>query len=782
MRDRYLDSSLSPEERAEDLLDKLSVEEKVAQLCGMWIQNVDEPEILEDGIGHVSTLEMRRKTSLKECVEWQIKTQKKIMEKSLHGIPAIFHMEGLCGAFIQGAMSFPSGIGRGASFDTELEEKIGSIVSRQEKAVGITQVLAPVLDVTQDPRMGRQGESYGEDPCLVGKMGTAYTRGVQDNVQNGRRADACAKHFAGFHKSAGGIHGADVAVGERELREKFVKPFQMAIKGAHLKGVMPCYCTMNGIAASANKWLLTDILRDELGFDGLVMADYSAISNMHHFQGLYESYDEAGYAAMKAGMSVELPVRACYNKEMIKKFKSGIYDVAYLDKAVKDVLTAKFRMGLFEHPFAYTGDELEKEFYGDVRADEQVSLQSARESIVLLKNDGILPISSKIKKIAVIGGQAVNARFFFGGYTHLSMTEACFAAASAMAGVEMEKKAVDAGYKIIPGTHIQSDDVEEMDALLRLQKPYCKTMLQGLREMLPEIEIIYSYGYPIAGNDCSNHEEALAAMEGADLILFMLGGKHGSCSVSSMGEGVDGTDINLPECQDILIKKAAKLGIPMVGVHMNGRPISSDIADKYLNAIVEAWNPSEFGAEAIAETLVGVNNPSGKMPVTTAMHVGQIPICYNHMNGSSWHQGESIGFKDYVDASHLPRYHFGFGLSYTTFAYENLTIEHDKITVDGKTTITFDLCNTGSRSGTEVVQFYGKDLYASMVRPVKELIDFKRITLAPGEKKKVTFVFEPKQMAFLNENMYWMVERGEIQLMIGASSEDIRLETVLVLV
>lgn len=779
MSDRYLDSTLTPEERAVDLLAKLSIEEKVAQLCGTWMQNVDMPGELEDGIGHVSTLEMRRKTSLEECVDWQIETQKKVMEKSPHQIPAMFHMEGLCGAFIQDALSFPSGIGRGSSFDIDLEEKIGAIVSRQEKAVGITQIFAPVLDVTQDPRMGRQGETYGEDAYLAGKMGTAYTRGIQKNEKHGRKADACAKYFAGFHKSTGGIHGADVAVGERELREKFVKPFQMAIKDADLKGIMPCYCTMNGVATSANEWLLTDLLREELGFDGVVVSDYGAISNMHRFQGLYETYEDAGYAAMKAGMSVELPSRECYSKEMVQKFKAGAYDMSYLDKAVKDVLTAKFRMGLFENPFAYTGELLRTEFYGDIEADKTVSLQSARESMVLLKNDGTLPVSSKVKKIAVIGGQADNARFFFGGYTHLSMAEACFAAASAMAGVEMEEKALDAGYKIIPGTHIQSDDVDEMDELLRIQKPNCQTLLQELKRRLPEVEICYSYGYPIAGDDCSYHEEALAMMEGADLILFMLGGKHGSCSVSSMGEGVDGTDINLPKCQDILIEKAAKLNIPMVGVHMNGRPISSDIADRYLNAIIEAWNPSEFGAQAIAETLLGVNNPSGKMPVTTALHVGQVPIHYNHVNGSAWHQGDSIGFKDYVDMSHMPRYHFGHGLSYTTFSYENLTVEHVEITPDGKATISFDLKNTGKVSGTEVVQVYGRDPYASMVRPVMELIDFRRVTLEPGECRRVTFSFTPQQMAFLDENMNWKVEKGEILLLIGAASNDIRLETAI---
>ncbi len=779
MSEKYLDSSLTPEERAEDLLGRLSIEEKVYQISGIWAQMIDEPGQIDYGIGQVSTLEMRQKKTMRECVDWQIELQKKVMEKSPHHIPATFHMEGLCGAFIQDAMSFPSGIGRGSSFDVELEEKIGKIVSRQEQAVGITQVLAPVLDVTQDPRMGRQGETYGEDPTLNGLMGASYTRGIQDYVDadNGRRCDACAKHFMGFHKSTGGIHGADVSVSDREMIEKFGKPFQIAIKDSNLRGIMPCYCTSGGSASSSNKKMLTQVLREEMGFDGEVLADYGAIGNQHRFQGLYETMDQAGYASIRAGMDVELPMREAYNDDFIAKFKSGEYDMQYLDRAVKQALTAKFRQGLFEHPFAYTGQELEKKFYGNTEEDKKISLQSARESMVLLKNDGTLPVKNHTKKIVLVGPQAKNARFFFGGYTHLSMAEAPFAAYNAMAGVDIKSAITSAGYQLIPGTNIQSDDIKEMDDLLILQKPDCRSLLEKMQEMMPETEVVWTYGYPIAGDDCSHHAEALKAMEGADLVIFMLGGKHGSCSVSSMGEGVDGTNINLPICQDVLIQKAAELKIPMVGVHMNGRPISSDIADKYLNAIIEAWNPSEMGAQAIAETLLGINNPSGKMPVTTAIHAGQLPLQYNLYNGSAWSQGDSIGFKNYVDCSHRPRYAFGRGLSYTTFEYSNLSCNKEEVAPDETVQLSFTLTNTGNLAGTEIVQIYGKDVYASLARPMQELIGFARVTLQPQETKKIQVEVSPSQMAFLDEDMQWKIEKGEIKLRIGSSSEDIRLES-----
>lgn len=770
----YMDASLAPEERAKRLLAQMSVEEKAAQLGGIWMQMADMPGQLEYGIGQVSTLEMRRKKSPQECADWQIRVQKQVMEKSPHHIPAIFHMEGLCGAFVQDAVSFPSGIGRGSSFDPELEEEVGRIVGRQERAVGITQTLAPVLDVAHDPRMGRYGETYGEDSAVVSALGAAYTRGLQEADAGGRRTDGCAKHFLGFHHSQGGIHGADLSISDRELMEKYAKPFQAAITESGLRGIMPCYCTVGGEALSSSGRLLQGLLREEMGFDGAVISDYGAVANQHRFQGLYEDLAQAGYESLKAGMDVELPMREGYGKDFIDRFLDGTYDVRYLDRAVERVLAAKFRMGLFEQPFAYTGEHLKEAFYRS--GDLGVSLRSARESMVLLKNDGTLPIRADVKKIAVIGCQADNARMFFGGYTHLSMSEALYAAASAMAGVEMEQKALSEGYQVIPGTHIQSDELPELDALLKAQKPECRSLFQELKERLPQAEVVYAYGYPIAGDDCSHHGEALAAMQGADLVLFLLGGKHGSCSVSSMGEGVDGTDINLPPCQDLLLEKAEKLGIPMVGIHLNGRPVSSDTADAVLNALLEAWNPSETGAQAIADTLLGVNNPSGKLPVSVAYGAGQLPVFYNHMNGSCWSQGDSIGFKDYVDMTHQPRYCFGHGLSYTTFAYSGLALKADEVLPEETIELSFTLENTGAVEGTEVVQVYVKDVRASMVRPVKELAAFGRVTLAAGEEKRVTVKIEPSQFAFLDKKMQWLVEKGEFCLMVGSSSEDIRLE------
>lgn len=774
--EKYLDEGLAPEKRAEDLLSRMSLDEKMGQINCIF--PLDQP--LENyqkaclhGIGQVSTLALRSVTSLEEAATWQRSYQNMIMAQSEHHIPATFHMEGLCGAFLQGAASFPAGIGRGASFDPELEEKIGAIVSRQELSCGITQVLAPVLDISRDSRLGRQGETYGEDSTLTASMGAAFVRGVQTQEVAGRHAESEAKHFLGFHYSLAGIHGANVELGERQLMEVYAKPFQAAIRDAGLRGVMPCYCSVNGEPISSSRKFLTQWLRKDMGFDGVVGADYSAVSNVYHAQHVAESETEAGIMCLTAGLDIEQQNCVCYNNEMKEKFASGEADLAILNQAVLRVLTAKFRMGLFEHPFALEGENLKTAFSHG--ADQNIILQSALESLVLLKNDGTLPLKKNCRKIAVVGAQAKNSRIFFGGYTHESMEEAVHAVANSIAG--MESGSVQGKEMLtVPGTQIQSDETEEFDAVLQQQKPDCKSLLEQLREDLPEVNVAYAYGYAVAGDDLSHLEEALKVCEGADLILVTLGGKNGSCSVASMGEGVDGTDINLPKCQDVFLDRAAKLGIPMVGVHFNGRPASSDTADKCLNAMLEAWSPSEMGAKAISMVLRGEYNPSGKMPVTTARVAGQIPIFYSHDNGSSWHQGESIGFSDYVDMPHRPRYYFGQGLSYTTFAYSNCRLSQKEVTAADQLEVCFELTNTGDCLGTEVVQLYVRDEKASVIRPVKELEGFGRVKLRPGETRHVTFLLPVSQLAFVGRDMNWKVEKGTVEIQIGSSSEDIRLK------
>lgn len=765
--------------RAEALLRELSLDEKMAQVGCIFPFNGEEHDFeaisrqTRWGIGQVSTLEMRRMKTLEEVAAWQRKVQRIIMDNSPHHIPAIFHMEGLCGPFIQDGASFPSGIARGASFDVGLERQIGKIVSRQEAACGITQVFAPVLDVARDPRMGRYAEPYGEDPALAAALGAAYTKGVQETETAGRRPESTGKHFLAFHNSQGGIHGANSDTPPRLLREVYAKPFQAAITEAGLKCVMPCYNVLDGEPVSCSEAILNDLLREEMGFEGTCISDYGAISNAHSVQHVGETLEQAAQLSMEAGMDVELPSVAGFGEALKRRFETGEAEITVLDRAVLRVLTAKFRMGLFDHPFALEGEALRSAFQDGT--EKAVSLQSARESLVLLKNDGVLPLKKHIRKIAVIGPHADCARKFFGGYTHLCMMESTYAVANSIAGVSGILQPEDLEVRTVSGTNIQSDEGKLFDAILRRQKPGCRSLVEELRARLPQTEIVHAYGYPIAGRDQSGFPEALAAAKGADLVLLTLGGKHGTCSMSSMGEGVDAADINLPPCQDAFIAEVSKMRLPIVGIHLDGRPISSDTADHTLNAILETWSPAEYGAEAIVDVLLGMYNPGGKLPVSVARSAGQIPIVYNHPYGSAWHQEGSIGFVNYVDMPHTPRYPFGHGLSYTSFTYENLTVSNTEVAPDGSVVISCSIQNTGICVGTEVVQLYIRDEQASMTRPVKELAGFCRISLEPGEKKKVSFVLNVSQTAFLDRQMRWKVEKGRIEVQIGASSEDIRL-------
>ena len=773
--EKYLNVNLTPQERAADLLSRLSLEEKMGQVNCLFPRRDNWEELAQQAkyvIGQVSTLNIRKLKSLDEAAAWQRKIQKMVMENSPHHVPAVFHMEGLCGPFIQNSVSLPSGIARGSSWDPELEESLGKIVSRQELSCGITQVLAPVLDISRDSRMGRQSETYGEDPTLAAALGTAYTNGVQEGETAGRKAESVAKHFLGFHNSQGGIHGANCDIPERLLNEVYGKPFQASISEANLRGIMPCYSSINGEPLSSSHKMLTGLLREEMGFDGVCAADYGAVGNVFHVQKVGESVTEAGLMCMEAGMDVEMQNCVGFNEELKEWFRSGRANMEILDRAVRRILEAKFRMGIFEHPYALENEALQEAFYR--KEDEGILLRAALESLILLKNNGVLPFNPNGRKIAVVGCHAQNARCFFGGYTHISMMEAVHAVANSIAG--MKAGSVEGREMItVPGTQIQSDETEAFDGVLRQLKPDCPNLLEELSRRIPEAKIRYAYGYPIAGDDLSHIDEALEAVAEADLVIMTLGGKNGSCSVASMGEGVDGTNINLPFCQETFIRRAAELGKPMVGIHFDGRPISSDAADQYLDAILEAWNPAEKGAEAVVKVLIGEYNPGGRLPVSVARCAGQIPIYYNHPNGSAYHQGESIGFKNYVDMPHTPRYYFGHGLSYTTFEYSGLKIDQKSIGPKEQIGIELTIKNTGSRKGDEIIQLYFRDLYASTTRPVKELAGFKRITLKAGEEKRVFFVMKASQTAFLDRTMRWKIEKGEFEIQIGSSSEEIQL-------
>lgn len=772
--DKYLDKSLSPNERAKDLLKKMSLDEKMAQVQCYFYRNGNLDYLDKNykfGLGEVSCLEMRTLDTVDEAISLQHEIQKRVIKSSPHGIPAIFHMEGLCGLLVKDAVSFPSGIGRASSFNCELEYSVGEVVGRQAAAMGITHVFAPVLDVTRNPRFGRYGETYGEDSVLCSAMGVAYTNGIQEESDKSVMPESVAKHFVGSHENIAGMHTTTSDIPPRRLRENYAKPFQAAIDEAGLKGIMPCYNSLDGMPVSGSSSIINELLRNEMGFDGICVSDYGAIEKMVNEQKVCETEAEAGLLSMSAGMDVELHIVKCFGDNLKKLFESGKADIAILDTAVERVLETKFRTGIFDHPFALVGNDFDNAYYRE--DDKKISKKSALQSIVLLKNNGILPLNKNYKRIGVIGWHAGTIRSLFGGYTHMSMAEGLQAELATMAGVaEGGERPEHAKYK---GSYITNETpfVETFENLAKHFYPDTKTLFEQIKTDFSGSEVVYSYGYDFVGDDESKHKKALALAKTCDVVILSLGGKHGTGVASSVGENVDGVNINLPPCQESFIEKVAKVCPNVIGVHFDARPISSDNADKYLSAIIEAWNPSEYGSEAVCEVLSGKFNPCGKLPVTIAYNAGQTPITYNSEHGSGYHRASGFGLKGYSDCLFTPRYPFGFGLTYTKFKIENLTVNKSSFAPDEKILISASVENVGHSDGAEVVQLYIEDEVASTVRPVKQLQGFARVELRVGEKKCVTFELPASQLAILDRNFKWKIEKGFFTVTIGNSSEDI---------
>lgn len=770
----YRDATLDPKLRAADLVQRMTVREKLAQLQCYNPKDRNAPNLdnaFPSGVGSVALLAAAWDDSWRAAANRLRGYQEQIMARSRFGIPAIFHIEGVTGALMPGATSFPVDIGRGSAWDPELEERMGRVVAREAGAIGVRHVFAPVLDVAVDARMGRCGESYSEDATLAGAVGSAYVRGIQADGE----AIAAAKHFVGYHAVQGGIHGATCHVTERELRERFCKPFQAAINDADLRSLMNQYGDIDGEPVAASARLLQDLLRQKMGFDGLLVTDYASVMELVTRTQVCATPLEAGELALENGFHMELPTPYAYDEDLAAAIERGEADGRRLNKLVAEVLEEMFRLGLFEHPFPMSVElaaaSLRDE---DARA---VSLAYARESLVLLKNDGILPISPAGMKIAVIGHNAASTRALFGGYSYMSVVEMAMGGRNTMAGIAVQPESEElwrnADKPTYPGSSIDVE-IPCMERVACRVYEGCGNLLDELSTHLAGAEVAYAYGFPYVGDDDSAHEEALELADASDLSIVVVGGKAGWGTSCSTGEGIDSASINLPACQERFLEKLGARGNRFVVIHLDARPISSDAADAYASAILEAWNPAECGARAIAETLVGENNPSGRLPVTVAYSSAQAPVRYDHGRGSSYTVGTDSAFKSYIDMPHEPRYRFGHGLSYTSFEVDDLVIEHDEVGPFEPVRASFAVTNVGKVAGTAVVQAYARDLVSTVIRPVQELVGFTRVPLGPGESARIELELEPSQLAFLDRLMRWKVEAGEFELMVGLSSDDIR--------
>ncbi|MEM2926091.1 MAG: glycoside hydrolase family 3 N-terminal domain-containing protein [Candidatus Bathyarchaeia archaeon] len=723
----------SIQHKVQSILGKMTLEEKIAQLG-----SVPASELLEDGrfsrekaqntisvgIGQITRL-AGSPASPKEpskVAEVANDIQRFLIEETRLGIPAIIHEECLSGLMAYGATTFPQAIGLGSTWDPDLLQRITATIRRQMRSIGACQGLAPVLDVVRDPRWGRTEETYGEDPYLVANMGVGYIRGLQgDSLSSG--VVATPKHFAAHGFPEGGRNCAPVHVSPRELREVFLFPFEAAIRMACAYSLMNAYHDIDGVPCASSRELLTETLRQKWGFQGYVVSDYGAIEMLKTFHHVAANEMEAAVQALEAGIDIELPRIKCYGEPLLKAVKEGFVSEALVDEAVYRVLKAKLLLGLFDNPYVDI-EGASKAF--DTKEDRALALRAARESIVLLKNDGILPLRKDLKAIAVVGPNADTKRGLLGDYSytvHLNCKEEAVPIAS---------------------------------------------ILEAIRSKVsPQTLIHFAKGCDVYDPSREGFKEALEAASKSDAIIAVMGERSGMFRLPAVtGEGRDQTSLSLPGIQEELLRELGNLGKPLILVLVNGRPMSINWAAENASAIIEAWFPGEEGGNAVADVLFGDYNPGGKLPISIPKDAGQIPMYYSRKASS---------FRDYVFMSAKPLFPFGYGLSYTRFEYSSLKIYPERINPAGRVSITFEIKNIGDKRGDEVVQLYVHDPLASVSRPIKELKGFKRLTLEPDEKKKLSFTLFMDQLAFYDRYMRLVVEPGLYEVMIGSSSEDIRL-------
>lgn len=748
----YQDASQSIENRVEDLLAKMTLDEKIAQLQSVWGNSLIKKhqffskdkakKLLKHGIGQITRPAGETNLNLPELVEFVNQVQRFLVEETRLGIPAMFHEECLMGWQAKGATIFPQAIGLASTWEPELIETMTKTIRIQLKSINVHQGLAPVLDVARDPRWGRTEETYGEDPYLVAAMGKAYISGLQgDDLKNG--IAATIKHFAGYSASQGGLNWAPAHIPAREFREVFLFPFEVAVREARVLAVMNAYHEIDGIPCVASRQLFTEILRNEWGFDGIVVSDYEAINTLCEYHRIAKDKLEAARLALEAGIDIELPEIDCYNNELKKAIYTGLISEKAISEAVFRILKIKFMLGIFEDPYI----ENKGKNVIDQPVHRKFALELARKSIVLLRNNGrLLPLKKNLKKIAVIGPNADNWRNLLGDYSYPTILEF---------RKIMKAKEKDIDIENLPNPTVQ-----------------IVTILEGIKSRLTDqTDILYAKGCSILGETKDGFEEAVNLAREADVAIVVVGEKSGFVPGCTCGEERDRAELNLPGVQEDLVKAVHATGTPIVLILVNGRPNTLEWISKNIPAMIEAWLPGEEGGNAIADVIFGNFNPGGKLPMTFPVKEGQIPIYYCHKPSAQ----RSHCWVNYVDSTSQPLFPFGHGLSYTKFKYTRLKISSKKVSIAGKVKISVEVQNTGSVKGEEVVQLYIHDRLASVTRPVKELKGFKRITLEAGKRQQVQFELSTDLLAFYDLNMRLIVEPGEFEVMIGSSSEDIRL-------
>lgn len=749
----YKNPKIAIEQRVEDLLGRMTLEEKVEQLN---MKSLESLEFDEKGKVTEASLEKLFGGRGIGCLESPFIEHEKIAtyseaadrylrEHTRLGIPAIQIAECLHGHMALGATIFPQSIGLGSTWNPGLIKEMAGVIAQEALLAGVDQALSPLFDIARDPRYGRVEECYGEDPFLVKEMGVAFVKGLQgepeqsaEGIAPGKLA-AMGKHFVAYSKPESGINIAPALVGERELREDHLYPFEAAVKEANIYSIMPGYHEIDGVPIHANKWLLKDILRDEWGFNGYIFSDYEAIGMMDYLHHTADGPKETGYQAITAGVDVEAPGAYGY-KHLIELVQEGRLSESVIDESVRRVLTVKFKMGLFDRPFKVKKGDRQR-----IHTPESVDLarRVAEESIVLLQNNNhVLPLDkSKLKSVAVIGPNADKIQF--GDYSPTKNND------------------------------------------------YGVTVLQGLKDYLKEeVEVNYALGCGITSLFTDSIAAAVDVAKNSDAVILVLGGTSQTLSgigwgdpnskeLATCGEGYDRNELDFPGVQPQLLDAIAVTGKPIVLVMINGRPLTiGDEADK-VDAVVEAWYPGEKGGEAVARVLFGEVNPSGRLSMTFPPTTGHIPL-YAAQKPSARGYYKRPGTpekpgRDYVFSQPKPLYCFGYGLSYTTFEYKNVSIDNTSLKEGSTINVSCEVSNVGNYDGAEVVQLYVRDVVSSVTTPVKALKAFKKIYLKRGETQKVSLQIAKDDLMIWNKQMKRVLEPGDFDIYIGSSVEDIRL-------
>ncbi len=757
----YLDSSQSIDKRVEDLLSRMTLEEKIGQLnmpvlarrligknweaslrshrkeypkeliqyivdaCRKFVEGKfeDEPEYLNlgPGGGFFALPNDLLDKGPRQQAEFLNELQKIATQRTRLKIPLIQVEEGTHGLKATGATIFPEGLALGSTWNLDLIERIYSAVAKEARAIGVHMLCTLVIEPNRDPRLGRNSEGYSEDPYLCSLIAESIVNAMQgEDLSATDKVVAVLCHYPGQSQPVSGLERGAMEISERMLREVFLPPWVVGIKKAGALGVMATYPAIDGIVAHGSEKILTKILREELEFKGLVFTEGRGVATLQ-YEGIAQTQKEAGRLAIIAGVDVEQSWEHAYMNPLKENVKEGRISIETVDRSVRRILRLKFLLGLFENPYVNVNRAVR---ISRCREHQELALQAAREGIVLLKNDNnLLPLDKNPKSIAVIGPNADHDLNLLGDY---------------------------------------------------IAKPVLQdvvTVLDGIKNKVsPGTKIHYVKGCDVLGTEVNEIKQAQHVASNADVAIVVVGEneRHAPGGKGTNGEGKDVCDLDLTGLQEDLVKAVYETGTPTVVVLVNGRPLSIRWIAEHVPAIVEAWFPGEKGGDAVAEVLFGDYNPSGRIAITFPRHVGQLPVFYNH-------KPPKIHYKDYVNMSGEPLFEFGFGLSYTKFEYSNLQISPSETEPAGEIRISVDVTNIGDRQGHEVVQLYINDVYSSVVTPVMELQGFKKIDLKSGEKKTVQFKLTSGHLSFLDQNLKPVVEPGSFDVMVGSSSKDIRL-------